>query len=312
MKKVQYSSYGDPTVISIVEIQKPVPKAHEVLVKIKAAGVNELDWKIRNGNLKMVDGKGFPKSMGCEFSGDIEVLGSSVHDFNTGDAVFGWLPFDKLGAYAEYVTVNPDSIEKKPGALTYNEAAGLPMVGTTALKALESATKGQHILVNGATGGLGHLAVQIAKAKNANVTAVASARGMEFLMEMNADHIFDYHKTDIKEQGKSYDLIIDTSKKLSWAAAKPLLTPKGIYIDLQPNPVAMIGSLFLNLFSSKKRKVLGVSVTKNDLSELATLFKNGQLKINIGKRYAFENVREALFEMEHKKVGIVGKAVIEI
>ena len=315
MKKIQYYEYGSSQVMKLEEVARPTPNSNEVLVKVRAAGINELDWKIRNGNLQIQDGKGFPKAMGCEFSGDVVQAGEAVDGFATGDAVFGWIPFSQLGAFAEYAVVDCGLLRAKPVSLSYVEAAALPMVGATALQALTqevSLSPGKKVLINGATGGVGHLAVQIARQQGATVTAVAGTEHIEFAQTLGADTVIDYHKQNVRESSNLHDVILDTSKQLPWDEAKKLLTKEGTYIDLQPGLKAFIGSFLQNTFSSKTHDVLGVEVKQRDLEELALLVESGDLKVTVEHIFKLSNYQSALSSLESGSVSSVGKAVFEI
>ena len=315
MKKIQYYEYGGPKVMKLVDLEPPRPNSGEVLVKVHAAGINELDWKIRNGNLKIQDGKGFPKEMGCELSGIVAQLGEKAERFAIGDAVFGWIPFKQLGAFAEHAIVDCELLHSKPEKLSHLEAAALPMVGATALQALTqevAIAPGQKVLINGATGGVGHLAVQIARQQGATVTAVAGTQHVEFAQTLGADIVIDYHKQDVREGSDRYDVILDTSKQLPWEEAKPLLTEKGTYIDLQPGLKAFVGSFLQNAFSSKTHDVLGVTVTQQDLQTLASLVEAGDLNIAVKQTFPLSDYQSAFSALEAGDVDFVGKAVFTV
>ncbi|MEM9981956.1 MAG: NAD(P)-dependent alcohol dehydrogenase, partial [Bacteroidota bacterium] len=286
MKKVQYQQYGGAEVIQMNEVDKPVPAATEVLIKVKAAGINELDWKIRNGDLKITDGKGFPKAMGCELAGIVEAVGDQVQDFKADDEVLGWLPFDQLGAYADFALVTQEKLIKKPTSLHFKQAAALPMVGATArqvIALLPTSIDRKRVLINGASGGVGHIAVQLAKGEGAHVTGVVGTHSIPFAEQIGVDEIIDYHKTDITKSERKFDLILDTSKKLPFNKALSLLSDGGIYVDLQPSINAFMGSFFHNAFSTRKRKVLGVVVKKEDLEALAEAVEKDHLIVEVGK-----------------------------
>lgn len=316
MKKIQYYEYGGSDVMNMESVELPKLSSNsDVLVKVYAAGINELDWKIRNGNLKIQDGKGFPKSMGCELAGEVLQVGTAVDSFKDGDAVFGWIPFNQLGAFAEYVVVAADKLQHKPANLSYEQAAALPMLGTTALQALTKEvhlTPEKQVLINGATGGVGHFAVQIASLTGAEVTAVTSTNHLTFAKELGASNVIDYHEVDIQETSDRYDVILDTSKKLPWEAAKKLLKEEGTYIDLQPGLKAFIGSFLQNVFSHKTHDVLGVEVGEEDLKELSELTTRGDLRVTVGKVFHFDEYKTALDALEAGKTNGIGKAVFKM
>lgn len=315
MKKVQYYEYGGPEVMKMETVERPRPESDEVLVKVYAAGINELDWKIRNGNLKIQDGKGFPKAMGCELAGEVIQTGSDAGEFTVGDAVFGWIPFSRLGGFAEYAVVKKECLHSKPSSLSHVQAAALPMVGTTALQALTKEVKlapGQRVLVNGSTGGVGHFAVQIARATGANVTAVTGTSHVDFAKELGADSVVDYHQSDVSASEERYDVILDTSKKLPWEVGKKLLNEGGTYIDLQPGLKAFVGSFLQNAFSDKTHDVLGVAVEQEDLKELASLVNQGDITVTVGQVFDFSDFVNALISLESGAIDMVGKAVFKM
>lgn len=315
MKKILYDEYGGSEVMSMEEVERPTPESDEVLVRVHAAGINELDWKIRNGNLKIQDGKGFPKAMGCEFSGEVVQAGESVSQFKPNDAVFGWIPFSKLGAFAEYAIASADLLHPKPDTLSHNEAAALPMAGTTALQALTqevSLSPNTKVLINGATGGVGHFAVQIARQQGADITAVTSTDHVEFAKSLGASTVVDYHKQDIKESRDRYDVILDTSKQLPWEEAKALLTEGGTYLDLQPGLKAFIGSFLQNVFHSKTHDVLGVEVKQEDLKALSDRVKDGSLKVTVDRTFPFAESQSAIAALEGGDIKTIGKTVLEM
>lgn len=313
MKRVEYTEYGGLDNLSIQEVPIPGVGANEILMEIKAFSINEIDWKVRNGDQKMITGSNFPRGMGCDLAGIVKDCGSEITEFITGQEVIGWLDFKHAGAYAEYAVLKPEQLTKKPANVSFEEGACLPMVGATTRQALLDEAKlhaGQSILINGCTGGLGHYAVQLAKQQGATVTGTCRQDHVALAEELGADDVVDYTQTDIRQYGKQYDVILDTSKHLPFSEAKPLLNHPGIYLDTQPGIPAFIGSFFNNLFSEKKHDVLGVSVRKADLIDLVQRASEGKLKTVIGKTYSFGEVISALREIENGQVHVPGKIVV--
>ena len=315
MRIIQYHEYGDPSVLQLVETDRPVPGDKQVLVRVRAVGINPVDWKIRRGNLKIADGRGFPKAVGCELAGEVVSWGDQVEGYAVGDRVFGAVPFDRLGALAEYALVDAQQLHPIPGDLPYADAAAVVMVGSTALQAFTDEVPeltGKQVLVNGASGGVGHLAVQIAKLEGAHVTATAGSGHQEFVASLGPQQTLDYNTVDVREHTGRYDAILDTSGKLPWSDAKPMLRKGGTYIDLQTGLKAVVGSFVNNIFSSKTHDIMMVKVKKASLATLATFIERGELKPTVGLRFAFEEYREAYRQLESGDISHVGKAVFTI
>ncbi len=315
MKRVEYSEYGGLDTLSVKETPIPEVDADEILVEVRAFSINEIDWKVRNGDQKIMTGSHFPRGMGCDLAGVVKHCGAKVTEFVTGDEVIGWLDFKHAGSYAEYAVLKTPQLAKKSANVSFEEGACLPMVGATARQALLDEAKlqpNQTILINGCTGGLGHYAVQLAKQVGATVTGTCNREHTTLAEKLGVDDIVDYTQTDIRQYGKTYDVILDTSKRLPFSEAKPLLNHPGIYLDTQPGIPAFIGSFFNNLFSEQKHDVLGVTVKRADLIDLVQRASEGTLKTIIGKTYAFEDVISALREVESKQVHVPGKIVVTV
>jgi NADPH:quinone reductase-like Zn-dependent oxidoreductase len=232
MKAVVYSCYGSPDVLELADIAKPVPADDELLVKIQAAAVNPLDWHYMRGSpyfMRLMSGLGAPTEtrLGVDFAGTVEAVGQHVTRFKPGDEVFG----ARTGAFAEYVTVRESrAVTAKPANVTYEQAASVPIAAITALQALRDKGQlqyGQKVLINGASGGVGTFAVQIAKSFGAEVTGVCSTRNVDMVRSIGADHVFDYKKENYTESGEQYDLIVDMVGNHSLAANRKVLRPDG-------------------------------------------------------------------------------------
>ena len=246
MKAAVHRCYGPPEVVKIEDVAKPVPGDEEVLVKVHAAGVNPLDWHFMRGVpyiMRLESGFGRPKDqrLGVDFSGTVEAVGKSVTSFKPGDEVFG----GRNGAFAEYVVVNAArNIQIKPARITFEQAAGVPIAAVTALQALRDKgelEEGQKVLINGASGGVGTFAVQIAKAFGAEVTGVASTRNVELVRSLGADHVIDYTKQDFTQGDVVYDLVVDNVGNHSFDDIRRVLKPEGRYVidrQQQQGPVA--------------------------------------------------------------------------
>ena len=259
MKKVIYNSFGNADVLEIIETPIPVPNEDQVLIQVKAVSVNPLDWKLRSGAMKMMIGSKFPKEMGVDFAGIIEAVGTSVSHFKPGDEVFGSVPAFKGGALADYVVVQEKVISRKPDSLSFEQASTLPVAGCTSYRIFDQyydVKKGTEILVNGASGGTGMFITQLAKQKGAIVTAVVSTKGVDLVKNWGSDFVVDYKKESILDSKKAFDVVIDLSGKLPFRKAKKLMKSKSVYITPVPTGKVILGSIFHNLYSARKIRVL--------------------------------------------------------
>ena len=313
MKQLRYDDYGGIEKMYLAETDIPTPRGQQVVVSVKAAGINRVDWKIRNAHLKLADGHQWPRLMGCEFAGIVHSAGPEVTDVRIGSEVFGWVDFKRLGAMADYILVNSQDVHEKPPSLSMTQAAALPMVGATAHVAIreEIDARGKRILINGGSGGLGHLAIQLARLDQARVTATASTHHQTFLQDMGAHHTIDYTTTDITQSWDNYDAILDTAGNLPWAKAKELLTSHGTYLDVQPGVRTFVGSFVNNLVNDKKHDLLTVSVNHAMLHKLYELVENHGINVHVGREYALMDYKKAYTEMEAGR-GPAGKAVFVV
>ncbi|WBL24300.1 NAD(P)-dependent alcohol dehydrogenase [Zunongwangia sp. HGR-M22] len=309
MKKVIFNEYGGVEVLQLVESEIPILEKNTILIKVKAVSINPLDWKIRNGEMKIMTGSKLPKGVGIDFSGVVETLNIATTKFKKGDEIFGSLNAMQGGALAEYLLVREDDIHLKPSNLTFEEAAAIPIVGSAALQIFDKLIKlksDSEILINGASGGIGMFAVQMAKRLGANVTAVSSSKGIALLEKWQVDHIVDYTQNNILDKEQRFDVVIDFSDKLPFDKAKILMKPKSIYINTIPSPVQMISSFFHNIFSRKKIKILFSKPTPGYLRQLASFTEQG-MDVVIGKKYPISDYKLAYAEVPNHS--ILGKAV---
>jgi NADPH:quinone reductase-like Zn-dependent oxidoreductase len=310
MKKIIYNHYGDADELTLIETGIPEITPTTLLVKIKAASLNPLDWKILAGEMKLFARSGFPRGVGIDFSGIVEETGSTISKFKKGDAVFGSVDQFKGGALSEYVLVSEKDIAIKPAGISFEKAAAIPVVGFAALQMVDqliTIRQGTELLVNGATGGIGMFLVQIAKSKGAAVTAIVSKNGKALAEKWGSDHVIDYREENVLENKKQYDVVVDLSGKMPFAKAKRIMKPSSVYVNTVPGPRQIIASLLHNLFSKKKYKVL---LSKPSVSDLKTLadYVSGGMEVVIGKRYEITSFKEAYTEVPAH--GVLGKAVI--
>jgi NADPH:quinone reductase-like Zn-dependent oxidoreductase len=323
MKAIVYTKYGPPDVLHLEEVKKPAPNEEKVLVKVHAASINAGDWHLLTADpfLMRLMGIGLfePKNtiLGADIAGCVEAVGKNVTQFRPGDAVFGDVFGLGSGSFAEYVSVPESALALKPSKVSFEEAAAVPVAAVTALQGLRNQghnQPGQKVLVNGASGGVGTFAVQIAKAFGAEVTAVCSTRNLEMVRSIGADHVIDYTKEDFTQNGQQYDLILAVNGYHPLSAYKRALTPQGIYVFVGGSPAQTFQSLFLGPLMSKSigRKMTSVMKKANqkDLLVIRDLLEEGKIKPVIDECYPLSKTPEAFryFEKEHPK----GKVVIRV
>jgi NADPH:quinone reductase-like Zn-dependent oxidoreductase len=299
MKKITYNRFGGTEVLQMTDA--PMPEG-DIIVKVKAASINPIDWKLWQGEMKLMSGRKFPKSVGIDFSGIIE---QGNGKFRKGDEVFGIATLFKGGALAEYVAVKASDIAHKPATISFEEAASLPVVGSAALQLFDKVVPlqpGMQVLINGAGGGIGPLAIQLAKKAGAIVTAVVGAAALDMVTRLGSDVVVNYQQENILTSGKVFDAVIDLSGKMPYRIAKTILKKKGIYVNTSPGLPEMIGSLF----AGGRYKLLLLKPSVSYLEKLTV----ADLQVFISKRYDFRDFKKAYDEV--KKGGIPGKAVFVI
>ena len=303
MKAILQTGYGPPSVLQLQECEKPSPKDNEVLVRVHASSVNALDWRLFTFPLwvRRLIGQGFrqPKhrSCGADVAGTVEAVGAGVTQFRTGDAVFG----TTRGAFAEYVCPREDRLVQKPASVSFEAAAAVPVAGLTALQALRDVGKvqpGQKVLINGAGGGVGTFAVQIAKALGAHVTAVCSTRNQEVARSLGADEVIDYTREDFTAGDRRYDVIVNVNGYQSMLTCARALTPDGIYVWVGGSLAAMLQTWFSGSLLSRfgRRKFRGAMANSNqkDLLALKELLETGKVVPAIDRRYPLARAAEAI------------------
>ena len=304
MKAIVYTQYGSPDVLRLQEVEKPAPKDDEVLVKVQAASVNALDWHLLTADIFLVRLMGMglfkPKNLilGADIAGQVEAVGKNVKQFRPGDEIFGDIGH---GGFAEYVTAPERVLALKPANLSFEAAAAVPVAALTALQGLRDSGKiqaGQRVLINGAAGGVGTFAVQIAKAFGAEVTAVCSARNLEQARTLGADHAIDYTKENFIQSGQQYNLIFAANGYHPLGAYKRALTPKGNYVMAGGNSRQIFEAMLLGSWLSEKdgRTMGNVSahISQEDMLTLTELLESGKVVPVIDKRYPLTEVAEAL------------------
>ena len=305
MKAIVYERYGPPEVLELKEVAKPTPKDNEVLIKTHATTVTSADWRVRSLNvpagfgliMRLVFGVSKPRQpiLGSELAGVIESVGKDVSKFKVGDQVFAFSDAS-LGCHAEYKCMPQDgAVVLKPPSLSYDEAAALSFGGTTALDFLRRGKlqSGEKALVNGASGGVGTAAVQLAKHFGADVTGVCSTANMELVRSLGAGQVIDYTKEDFTQNGETYDVIVDTVGTAPYSRSKDSLKAGGRLLMILAGLPDMLQIPWVSMTSSKKVIAGPVAVRAEDLRFLAGLAQAGEFKPVIDRRYPFEQVAEA-------------------
>jgi NADPH:quinone reductase-like Zn-dependent oxidoreductase len=320
VKAVVHRKYGGPEVLSLEQVDKPSPADNEVLIKVHAVSINDWDWGLFQGNTfvnRLMYGIWKPKKqiLGSDIAGTVEGVGKNVTRFKTGDAVFGDLS-GKWGGFAEYVCADEKALALKPSVMSFNDAAAIPQAAMLAVQGLVDKGKiktGQKLLINGAGGGVGTFALQIAKIYDADVTVVDSSDKLDMLKGMGADHLIDYKKQDFTNIGIQYDLVLDVKTEKSISKYLRVLKPGGMYITVGGSMGRLFQALFimpfLSMFSKKK---IGIVILKpnKDLAYMNELFESGKVRPVIDGPWPIEKLQDAFKHFgkgEHK-----GKIVITV
>jgi len=316
MKAMVYTKFGPSDVLQLKEVEKPIPKANEILIKVHAASANAYDWRHLRANPFLIRfmGAGLLKPkhriLGADIAGQVEAVGGSVKQFQPGDAVFG---DNGYGGFAEYACVDENRFVLKPANLTFEEAAAAPMAALTALQGLRD--KGgiqarQKVLINGASGGVGTYAVQIAKSFETEVTGVCSALKMDLVRSIGADYVVDYTQQDVTKNKQQYDLIFDIAAYRSISDYKRILSPGGKYVLAGGSMARIFQLMFKSMMRAKNMKLIVANANQKDLLFIAELMSAGKVKSIIDKRYPLNETAEALRYLEEGHAR--GKVVISV
>jgi len=304
MKAIVYTEYGPPEdVLELKEVEKPIPKDNEVLVDICAASVNYCDWSFVRGKpfLVRLIGAGLLKPsnaiLGADIAGRVEAVGRNVRQYKPGDEVFGDTSESGFGGFAEFVSVPEDALALKPANMTFEEAAAVPQAATVALQGLRDEGQiqpGQEVLINGASGGIGTFAVQIAKNFGAEVTGVCSTRNLDLVRSIGADQVIDYTQEDFTQSEQRYDLILDIVANRSVSDYVRALSPTGHYVAIAFNPSSLFLGPLISMTGSKKVGSLSAKPTVKDLVYMKELLEAGKVAPVIDRRYPLSEVAEAV------------------
>jgi NADPH:quinone reductase-like Zn-dependent oxidoreductase len=320
MKAIVRETYGPPDVLHLADVPLPTVRDGDVLIKVHAASANAGDWHLLRGTplpFRIVAGLRTPrfKIIGSDIAGCVEAVGRNVTQFRPGDHVFGELSRCGFGAYAEFAVAPEKALALKPASLSFEESAGIPTAGCTALQALRKGRiqRGQRVLINGASGGVGTFAVQIAKSFGADVTAVCSPRNLEMVRSIGADHVLDYTKDNFAALGQRYDLIMAANGDRSIWDFKRALTASGTYVMTGGSNRQLMDALLFGPFLSMGRQKLGnllVKPNQADLRFLRELCEAGQVKPIIDRRFTLSEVPAAIRYIEDGHAR--GKVVITV
>jgi NADPH:quinone reductase-like Zn-dependent oxidoreductase len=324
MKAIICPKYGSPDVLQLQEVAKPAPKEDEVLIRIHAASINSRDWRFMRANpffIRLVPG-GFlqPKNkiLGADLAGRVEAIGSNVRQFKPGDEVFGFLPSATgRGTFAEYVCASEKAITLKPANLTFEQAAAVPEAAMTALQGLRdkgNIQPGRKVLINGASGGVGTFAMQIAKAFGAEVTGVCSTRNLEMVRSLGADHVIDYKKEDFTRNGQKYDLILAANGYHPISDYLRALKPEGSYVvaggSMFQLAQAAINKKKTSRTGHQKISIVSLVQSQEDLIHIKELLESEKIMPVIDACYPISKTVEAFWYFE--KVHPKGKVVISV
>ncbi len=307
MKAIIYSSYGPADVLKLEEVEKPVPADDQVLIKVRAAAVNPLDWRLMRGGplvFRLLFGLRKPKDprVGRDVAGEVESVGRNVTQFKAGDRVFGTC----LGAFAEYACARASKLALIPDTVTFEQAAAVPVAGITALQGLRDHGRlrpGQTVLINGAAGGVGTFAVQIAKWLGAHVTGVCSTKNVDLVRSLGADRVIDYSQEDFTAGAERYDLMLDNVANRSLSDCRRVLTPHGkCVVAGAPKEMGAVlartGGIVLLSLVGRKFQMMFANINTPDLTTMADLIASGKLKPVIDRRYPLSEIHEAIRYVE--------------
>jgi len=316
VKAIVYTKFGPPDVLQLKEVEKPVPRDNEILIKVHAASANAYDWRHLRADPFFIRfmGAGLLKPkhkiLGADMAGQVEAVGGKAKQFRPGDEVFGE---GSYGGFAEYVCADENRFVLKPAHLTFEEAAAVPMAALTALQGLRDKGQiqaGQKVLINGASGGVGTFAVQIAKSFGAEVTGVCSTTKMDLVRSIGADHVIDYTQEDVTKNKQQYDLIFDIAAYHSISEYKRILSSKGIYVIAGGSFARIFQVMFKSRTGAKNMRVMVANINQKDLLFMIELMNAGKVRSVIDKLYPLSETAEALRYLEEGHAR--GKVVITV
>lgn len=278
MRRIEYQRYGGPEEMHLVETEPKSPRSNEIRVRVQAASTNPMDWKIRDGAVKIMTGRSFPRGVGTDFAGVVEALGAGVTRFKVGDSVFGAMTMKASASFADTIVTAEDTAAIKPAGISFEEASTLPIAGATAWEGLLVAgnlQRGQRVFVNGCLGSVGRAAVQLAKIHGARVSGTCSADGVDEALALGVENPLDYRTFEPGIGGARFDVVLDTAGTLSPGDCRAMLTPKGVAVHIAPK------SIFRVLFA-RRNKIAFAKLPVGRLETLGKLAAEGRLTLQIG------------------------------
>lgn len=310
MQRIQYNKYGGPECMALGEFDLSPPGPGEVAVRVEFAAINPIDWKLRNGQMKIVTGRRFPRGMGMDFSGTVMAFGQGVKRFRLGDHVFGLARFKESGALAEAVVTKEAFLASKPDNVSFEQAACLGTPGVTAWNGLidkAKLTAGQRVFINGCAGAVGEAAVQIAQLFGAEVWGRCSARDMERARALGVQRVYDYRTTTLSEISERFDVVYDTSASMSVSEGVQLLKRGGVFLDLNPNPAKLIRALV----DKRLKPVIGTP-RPEILDRLSSAAAEQRFRISMGETVPLSGAIQLITELEAgRKLGGKGLVAME-
>jgi NADPH:quinone reductase-like Zn-dependent oxidoreductase len=307
MKRIQYRKYGGPELMQLEDFQLAEPGQGEVAVKVKFAAINPIDWKVRNGHLKFVTGKAFPRALGSDFSGVVISVGPGVTRFKPGDAVLGMARLKESGALGQAVVTSESLLALKPAAMSFEDAACLGTPGVTAWNGLVDKgglRAGAHVFVNGCTGAVGEATVQLARMLGAKVSGSCSATAMARAKTLGLEKVFDYRTTDLAKISERFDVVYDTAATMSTAVGLGLLRKGGVFLDINPTPGKFVRALF-----SRRLKPIVCAPRTAILDGLARAAADGKLRLPVAKTVPLSEAIQLVTALEHGHK-LAGKALV--
>ncbi|MGD1076550.1 MAG: NAD(P)-dependent alcohol dehydrogenase [Thermodesulfovibrionales bacterium] len=313
MRAVVIYKYGNNEVTGVRDMPAPSPGPRDVLIRVHAAAINPVDWKIRSGMAKIVTGSKFPKILGSECAGEVVEAGKKVRYFRKGDQVISFPGIRRLSAFAEYTCASDHRTVPKPKNISFEQASAIPIAGLTALQSLRDLghiESGKRVLINGASGGVGTFAIQIGKIFKANITAVCSGANADLVKDLGAGRVIDYLHEDFTDGGERYDIIFDAVSKRSFGECKKVLNPGGIYVNTLPSLSILLDQFLIGFFMGKKAKSIMVKPNATDMEWMKAQIEAGNIRIVIDRVYSLEQAVEALAYSEMGKAK--GKVILSI
>ncbi len=313
MKAIHYKQYGDLSQLEEVEIDRPEPTASQILVKVETSAINPIDWKLLSGSFRAIMPVKFPAIPGFDLAGEVIAVGAAITQFKIGDRIYACQDIKQFGTAAEYTVVEEYLADLIPEGLSAGEAAGIPLAGLTALQGLRNCAglnADERVLIVGGSGGVGHYAVQIAKAMDTNVTAVCSTGNVEMVRDLGADTVIDYNKQTDFATDLKYDVVLDCVVKSPYKAFAAVMQADAVYVPALPSISFIIKSYLMPLYTKRRVKPVMLKTNGKDLNFLSNLVREGKLRTIIDSSYSLNEYREAF---ERNQTGRTrGKIIINI